>query len=131
MQTNDNQAVNNQPVNNTEPVNNPNNYSNQQAQSPLITIARLVWIIDAIVSVILAIRFFFILFGANPINGFVNFIYNISYPLARPFFGIFNYRLHYGVSGVEIASLVAIVIYTLIAYLITKLLTIRQPETTT
>jgi uncharacterized protein YggT (Ycf19 family) len=80
-----------------------------------------------LISVTLGVRFFLILFGANSNNAFVNFIYKVSYPLVKPFFGIFSYKLHYGVARVEIASLVGIVIYSLAGYLITKLLAINRP----
>jgi len=108
----------------------PQKINNSEHQKPtLVVLAHLVWIIGTVVSIILAIRFLLILFAANSANGFVNFIYTISYPLARPFFGIFNYQIHYGVSRVEFASLVGIAIYSLIAYLIAKVLTINHPQT--
>lgn len=87
---------------------------------------RIVWLVVSIIIFILSLRFIFILFGANASNGFVNFIYNISYPFARPFFGIFNYSVHYGVNRVEAASLIAIVVYTIIGYILVRLLTISQ-----
>ena len=71
--------------------------------------ARIVWYIAGILLVLLAFRFVFILFGANPANGFANFIYTASHPFAAPFFGIFSYNINYGVSRVELASLVAMV----------------------
>lgn len=93
--------------------------------------ARAVWTIALVIVVLLAVRFVFILFGANPSNGFVNFIYNISYPFARPFFGIFGYSTHYGLKRVEPASLVAIGVYLIAAYLIVKVLTIPRTGTET
>lgn len=80
-------------------------------------------------SAFLAIRFIFVLLGANQANGFVDFIYRISYPLASPFFGIFNYHTSYGESRVEIASLIGIIVYMLAGLIITKLLTINRPRT--
>jgi len=129
-----NQTDTNQTDINQQTPNNNNNYpsnSNRQNGSIMVILARIVWLIAMVIIIILGIRFFFILFGANPANGFVNFIYSISYPLARPFFGIFNYKIDYGVSRVEIASLVAIAIYAIAAYLITRLLTIHRDQTTT
>ena len=103
--------------------------NNQNRQPTLVILAHLVWIIGVVIAIILAIRFLLILFAAISANGFVNFIYTISYPLARPFFGIFNYQIHYGVSRVEFASLVGIAIYSIVAYLIAKILTINHPQT--
>jgi uncharacterized protein YggT (Ycf19 family) len=88
------------------------------------TLARLVWLIAGVIMFLLAFRFIFILAGANPANGFVNFIYTISQPFARPFFGIFGYNIHYGVSRVEFASLIGIVVYAVVAYILARLLTL-------
>ena len=102
-------------------------YPARAAYSSESTAARIVWFIAGVIIAFLALRFVFILFGANQGNGFVNFIYSVSHPFAAPFFGIFSYRLHYGVSRFEIASLVGIAVYALIAWGIARLLTIRQP----
>lgn len=53
-------------------------------------LGQIIYTILTIVEVILAFRFFFRLFGANAGNGFVHFIYAISWPLVAPFSGIFN-----------------------------------------
>lgn len=98
--------------------------------TPLVTLARIIMFAVAVVVVLLAIRFLFILFGANSANGFVNFIYSITFPLAQPFFGIFGYKVHYGVSRVEVASIVAIVVYGIAGYLLARLITINRPQTT-
>lgn len=92
------------------------------------TASRVVWYIAGVIIALLALRFVFVLLGANQHNGFVDFIYAVSYPFAAPFFGIFGYSLHYGVSRFESSTLVAIVIYALIAWGIAKLITIRQPR---
>lgn len=103
---------------------------NQNNNSVTSTMAHLIWLIAMIIVVLLGIRFFFVLFGANPANGFVNFIYSVSYPFARPFFGIFAYKIHYGVARVEVASLIAIVIYMLAAFIIARLLTLNHNQST-
>ena len=99
------------------------------AQSQQASIAaRIVWYIAGVVLVLLALRFVLVLLGANPANGFTNFIYTISHPFAAPFFGIFGYSLKYGVSRVELSTLVAMAVYALVAYGIARLLTIDQPK---
>jgi hypothetical protein len=90
--------------------------------------ARVVWYIAGVIITLLALRFVFVLLGANPNNGFVDFIYSVSYPFAAPFFGMFGYSTHYGVSRFEASTLVAIAIYALIAWGIARLITIRQPQ---
>jgi hypothetical protein len=97
-----------------------------RVDTPGVLAARIVWFIAGVIIALLALRFIFILLGANQGNGFVDFIYGLSYPFAAPFFGIFNYQVAYGVSRVEISSLVAIVIYALVAYGVARLLTIRR-----
>ena len=98
---------------------------------PLSFLARVVWFVAGVIEALLALRFIFILLGANPANNFVNFIYNVSYPFARPFFGIFNYSINYGVARVELSSLVAMAVYALIAYGITRLLLIGRASGST
>ena len=99
------------------------------AQSQQLSIAaRIVWYIAGVVLALLAFRFVLVLLGANPANGFTNFIYTISHPFAAPFFGIFGYSLRYGVSRVEVSTLVAMAAYALVAYGIARLLTIGQPR---
>ena len=94
--------------------------------SSTATAARVVWFIAGVIITLLAIRFVFILLGASHSSPFVDFIYNLSYPFAAPFFGIFGYTLRYGVSRVELSTLVAMGIYALVAWGIARLITIRQ-----
>jgi hypothetical protein len=90
--------------------------------------ARVIWFIAGVINTLLVLRFVFVLLGANAGNGFVNFIYSVSHPFAAPFFGIFGYSTHYGVSRFESSTIVAILVYTLVAWGLTRLVTIRQPE---
>lgn len=43
-----------------------------------------------VIEAIIGLRFLFRILGANPLNGFVNFIYDVSTPLVAPFAGIFG-----------------------------------------
>lgn len=88
--------------------------------------ARVVWFIAGVLLALLALRFIFVLLGANEGNAFVNFIYTITYPFVVPFFGIFNYELDAGVSSVELATLVAMLIYGVVAAGIANILTIKH-----
>ena len=100
-----------------------------QGQQSLI-VARVVWFIAGVLLVLLAFRFALVLLGANSANGFANFIYTTSHPFAVPFFGIFSYSIKYGVSRVELSTLVAMVVYALIAFGISRLLTMGRPSNT-
>src|SRR5260370_38975024 len=71
-----------------------------------------VWWIVGFVDVLIAIRFFLKLFGANPAP-FVRFMYDVTWPLVAPFHGIFNSD-QIGRSVLESESLVAIAMYALV-----------------
>lgn len=86
-----------------------------------LTIDRIIWFLTGLLLLLLAFRFVLALLGANPANGFANFIYTASYPFVAPFFGLFGYNLHYGISHFEIFTLVAMAVYAAIAWALTSL----------
>lgn len=88
--------------------------------------ARVVWFVAGIVLVLLGFRFVLSLLGANTTNGFANLIYSASHPFVSPFFGLFSYRQTFGVSHLEIYTLVAIAVYAIIAWGIAKLVTLNR-----
>jgi hypothetical protein len=79
-----------------------------------------VWWLAGLVDVLLGLRFVLKLFGANPIP-FVRFIYDVSWPFIVPFHGIFNTD-QVGRTVLEPECLVAIAIYTLLAWGIVSLI---------
>lgn len=89
---------------------------------------RIVWFITNILLVLLATRFVLTLLGANPANGFANFIYSVSNPFVKPFFDLFSYNTQYGVHRFEGYTLVAMAVYALIAFGITRLIMINKPK---
>jgi hypothetical protein len=98
------------------------------AAHPANIAARIVWLIAGIIETILALRFIFALFGANPNNAFAQFIYNVSHPFVAPFFNLFNYNyVDSGVGRFEIFTLVAMVVYGLVAALIARLVSVNRP----
>lgn len=95
------------------------------------TIANAVWYIFGFIAIILAIRFVLKLTGANPVNGFVDLIYTISGIYGMPFdtmFGVAKAETGNIVSVFEPSILVAVAVYALIAWAITKLLAINEPH---
>jgi YggT family protein len=88
--------------------------------------ARIIWYVAGILLTLLAFRFVLALLGANPNNGFANFIYSASHPFVAPFFSLFGYNLQYGVSRFETFTLVAMAVYALIAYGLVRLVTINR-----
>lgn len=93
-------------------------------------VARIIWFIAGVLLVLLAFRFVFALLGANPQNGFANFIYTVSHPFVAPFFSLFGYGYRYGVSRFEIYTLVAMAVYAIIAWGLARLVTLAQPRST-
>ncbi len=95
--------------------------------SPQTVMARVVWFIAGVILALLGVRFILSLLGANTTNGFANFIYSASHPFVAPFFNLFHYNsIQYGVSRFEVYTLVAMLIYALVAAGIAYLLTINR-----
>jgi uncharacterized membrane protein len=94
-----------------------------------VVASRVVWYIAGFVIVLLLIRVLLLVFGANRANGFVDFIYSVSGVFSAPFTGIFATPSYNGQFYLDSASLVAAVVYMLVAWGITKLflLTASKP----
>ncbi len=100
----------------------------RQENTPgVVVVQRIIWFIAGLISVVIALRFVFLLLGANRGADFTDFIYSISAPFVAPFTGIFG-EPTYGRSVFEVSSVLAIVIYLLIAWGLAKLLTIGRPR---
>jgi uncharacterized protein YggT (Ycf19 family) len=87
---------------------------------------QLVYYIAGIIEALLAIRFVLQLLGASPASQFVNFIYRLTEPLVSPFYGVFQTTIHYGIARLEPETLVAMVIYSLIAWGIANLIRLAK-----
>lgn len=94
-------------------------YDTSRAAARKITQA--VSLVFGVVISLVAIRFVLLLLGANPDAGFTSFIYSVTGPLVAPFEGMFG-AAQTGNSVLDPASLVAIVVYSLLAFLVTKLI---------
>ena len=88
--------------------------------------SRIIWYVCGVLLVLLAFRFVLALLGADPNNGFANFIYSVSHPFVSPFCSLFGYNLRYGVSHFETYTLIAIAVYALVAFGVERLVTINQ-----
>jgi uncharacterized protein YggT (Ycf19 family) len=89
---------------------------------------RIVWLITGLLIVLLAFRFVFALFGANPGNAFANFIYTASHPFVAPFFNLFKYNyINDGVGRFEFFTLIAIAVYAVIGAVIARVVTLNRP----
>lgn len=87
-----------------------------------------IYLLFGFIEVVLAIRFVLRLFGANAQAGFAQLIYGATAPLVAPFQGLFGTVQSEG-SVLESATLVALVVYALVAWLIVKLASLAFGET--
>jgi hypothetical protein len=89
---------------------------------------RVVWFVAGVLLALLGLRFLFALLGANPNNGLADFIYSVTHPFVSPFFNLFSYDVvNAGQSRIEFFTLVAMLIYGLVAWGIARLVTLRRP----
>lgn len=84
--------------------------------------------IYGILAGLLGIRILLSILGANSGNAFASFIYTITYPFVTPFRTLFNIdtSIGNGAYRFEIDTLVAIVVYGLIAWVIIRLVTMQS-----
>ena len=84
-------------------------------------ITRVTYFLLGVLEILLLLRFFFRLLGANQDNGFILFLYNLSHVFVGAFNGIFNDQT-LGRNGVfEVSTLIAMIIYALLAWGIVSL----------
>ena len=93
----------------------------------VIMAQRIIWFVVGLINILLATRFVLLLLGANLDAGFVEFIYTITNPLVAPFVGIFGTPT-YGQFMFDWSSLLAIIVYSLIAWGIVKAMTLSRPQ---
>lgn len=79
------------------------------------------WLLLGTVEVIIGMRVLLKLLAANPDNAFASFIYRLSRMLVWPFFGLIEEPAADG-SVLELSSIIAMLVYLLVAWGITKLI---------
>ena len=87
-----------------------------------------IYLLFGIIEGLIAIRFILRLLGANPGAGFAAFIYGLTAPLLAPFVGLFGTPQYNG-SVLELHSVVAIIVYALLAWVLAKLAWLLLGET--
>lgn len=95
----------------------------EHTKNPLV---RLVYAINGIIGTLLVLRLVLRIFGANPSSSAVTWIYNVSEPLVRPFFGIFNTSLttQLAQAHLEVPTLIALIAYSLVAWILIALFSV-------
>jgi len=99
---------------------------------PIYHGTRIIWYVLGVIEVLLAFRFIFKLFGANPDAGFSSFVYGVTYVFANPFLSVFQNTQIVSGSVFEWTTLLAMAVYWIIALGINRLLlmgrTVSTPE---
>lgn len=89
---------------------------------------QVIWYVLVVIEVLIALRVILKIIGANPASGFVNLVYSITDMLVLPFQGIVRTTVS-GNSIVEWSSVIAAIIYLLIAWGLVYLLQFIKPVT--
>lgn len=89
---------------------------------------QIVWYILAVIEILLGFRMALRALGASQTSGFASFVYALSNPFALPFAGILRTTI-YDLSVFEWSTLVAAVVYLVIAYGIVHLMQMVKPVT--
>lgn len=118
-----------EPVVTREPVSETRQTTHVARAGASTILYKVIWLIAGVIIALLALRILLLLLAANQGSPFVDLVYGLSYIFAWPFFGIFSYTPAYGQSVLEVSSIVAIVIYALIAWGLGKLVTVTSPRT--
>ena len=83
-------------------------------------ISAVIWTITGFIEILIGLRILFKLLAANAGNGFVNFVYNLSGVFVDPFQGMVK-DVTSGSSILEINSLIAMLLFALLAWGVMKL----------
>ena len=92
---------------------------------------KIVYYILGVLEVLLAFRLILKLLGANPHSPFVSFIYSVSQAFLTPFNGIFRSTVTKGIEAqsiLEPTTIIAMIVYAIIAWGIVKLIEISRPS---
>lgn len=98
-----------------------------EKKKAIFRLYQVVWYILAVIEILLGFRVALKALGANPMSGFVSFIYSLSEPLARPFAGILSTGATTGGSVFEWSTIIAALVYAILAYGVVHLLQIIKP----
>ncbi|MEO8612818.1 MAG: YggT family protein [Chloroflexota bacterium] len=85
---------------------------------------QLIWVIFGIIIALIAFRVVLRLIVANPANTFADFIYGVTDLFLRPFYGLVGTPTTTNGMALEISSLIAIVVYAIVAALIVTVINI-------
>jgi hypothetical protein len=93
-------------------------YADRRAMSLKIT--RAIYLIFGVIEALLVIRLVLMALAANAEAGFAQLIYAVTGPLVAPFMGLFGTPQAATGAVLELHTLIAIVIYALLAWLVVR-----------
>jgi len=101
-----------------------NEISNDKGETWFLRTRNIIYYILGIIEILLIFRLVFRSLGANATNAIVSFLYGVTYALIVPFIGIFKAIMPSGTVQyvIEPATIIAMVVYALIAYGIVRLI---------
>ncbi len=101
--------------------------------SPAFSIGWIIYVLLGIVIALIVLRVILKALAANSGAAFTDFVYNVTGPLVAPFQGIFGTPHTSNGSVFELSSVVAIVVYAIIAWVVVRLISLagRRRTTTT
>jgi hypothetical protein len=103
--------------------------NNASSTKPLYRGTQIVWYILGILEALLAFRLVLKLLAANSAAGFTSFIYGASTPFASPFLNVFGVTKVQG-SVFEWTTVLAMIVYALVAFAIIKLFVMSKSVST-
>jgi len=103
---------------------------NSPTTKPLFRGTQVIWYLFTLLEILLVFRLGLKFAGANPAAGFTSFIYAVTWPFAQPFIAVFRPTFVAGGQVFEWTTLLAIVVYYLIAWGLTSILTMSKTVST-
>lgn len=93
-------------------------------------LSQFIWLVTGVVEVLIALRFFLKLIAANPENPFAQLVYNVTYLFLWPFLNL-TATPSAGGMVLEIPSLIAMLVYALVAWGIVSLIQLFADRSST
>jgi len=84
---------------------------------------QLIWLVLGLVEAAIALRVLFKLIGVNAANSFASLLYNVTYLFVAPFASLTGTPAAGGMV-LEISSIIAMIVYLLIAWALVKIITV-------
>lgn len=97
-------------------------YTTLDQRQIISKVIQLIWLMAGVLEALIAIRIFLKLIAANPNAGFANFIYGLTGVFLLPFSGLTTQPSTASGSVLEISSIIAMVVYALFFWLVTRLI---------